>query len=228
MRHVNHIEYHRGEAQRRELWELLDAAADPAVLSAADAALVEPYVFSQMSLYFNPSGPSEDGFWHKDLVKAAPIHEWEDRRDTQRGIVAHVQIALVDSEDLEVVPGSHCRDFTPAEWEICKDYPGGANIRSNNMPNAYRAVLQPGDACVFNSITIHRGRYHTDKLRRTLMFDYVKERYAKKRLADQGGLDQYSDQPWFLHREYLSGAAPDTQDFFQRRCARAQPPPIQF
>lgn len=191
MRHVNHIEYHRGDAtQQQELWQLLDAAADPTVLSAAEAALAEPFVFSQMSLYFNPSGPSEDGFWHKDLVKAAPIHEWEDIRDTQRGIVAHVQIALVESADLEIVPGSHCRNFTPAEWEICKDYPVGVNIRSNSMPGAYRAVLAAGDACVFNSISIHRGRYHADKLRRTLMFDYAKERYAKARLADQGGLDQ--------------------------------------
>ena len=104
--------------------------------------------------------------------------------------MAHVQIALVDSEDLELVPGSHCRDFTAAEWDICKDYPDGENIRSNGMPAAYRAVLEPGDACVFNSISIHRGRYHADKLRRTLMFDYAKERYAKNRLASQGGLDQ--------------------------------------
>lgn len=64
MRHVNHIEYHRKNAtQQRELWQLLDAAADPTVLVAAEAALDEPFVFSQMSLYFNPSGPSEDGFW---------------------------------------------------------------------------------------------------------------------------------------------------------------------
>ena len=64
MRHVNHYEYFRGgEQQQAECWQLLDCAAHPRVLAAAGAALDEEFVFAQISLYFNPTGPSEDGFW---------------------------------------------------------------------------------------------------------------------------------------------------------------------
>jgi hypothetical protein len=211
MRHVNHLEYHRDAPE--DCWALLDACADPVALATVGAALDEPFVFNQMSLYFNPSGPSEDGFWHKDQVKAAPIHDWPDPRDTNRGIVAHLQVALVESHDLEVVPGSHRRDFSAAEHEICRSYPNGPNMRSNDMPGACRAELSPGDAVMFNSITIHRGRYHRDKLRRTLMCDFSKVRYARE-ILERGGLNQYSDQPWFLHPRYLAGVAPATQHFF--------------
>ena len=123
-------------------------------------------------------------------------------------------MALVESEDMEVVPGSHCRDFTPAEHHICRDdlYPHGPDQRSNDMPGSFRPKLQPGDAILFNSISIHRGRYHSDKLRRTLMVDFTKTRVAEETLKATG-LNQYSDQPYFLHPDYLAKCAPSTVTF---------------
>ena len=51
--------------------------------------------------------------------------------------------------------------------------------------------------------------------------DFSKERYARERLAS--GLNQYSDQPWFLHPSYLAGVRPETAAFFRERfCALYQ------
>lgn len=79
-----------------------------------------------------------------------------------------MQIALAPSADIEVVPGSHLRWDTPEEYAIRKAA-GGANNRSNAMPGAVRVALDPGDAVLFNPMAIHRGRYHANRLRRTLM-----------------------------------------------------------
>ena len=84
-----------------------------------------------------------------------------------------MQIALVPSDDLELVPGSHLRDYSPEEHAICVA-DGEIHNRSNDMPGAVRLHLEPGDAAMFTQLCIHRGRYHTDKLRRTMMISVKK------------------------------------------------------
>ena len=147
MRHLNHPEYHRESPG--DLAYLLDSVAEPRLIEAVEAALGEELLFSATSLYFNPRGVSEDGFWHKDS-----LGEWPDPRDKQTGIGVSVQVALVPSEDFELVPGSHARDYTAAERHICVD-DDRAHTRSNEMPNAAKMELSPGDAVLFNALTVH-------------------------------------------------------------------------
>lgn len=54
-------------------------------------------------------------------------------------------------------------------------------------------------------MAIHRGRYHADRLRRTLMLTYTKssEPYA----------DYFSNQPWFLTPGYLDTLSPKRAHF---------------
>ena len=159
MRHVNHIEYHR--EQPDELAAVLNAAGDPTLLACVSAALGgEDFVWAGvLSLYFNPKpAGSADGFWHKDQIKPEPIHEWEDARDCDTGVVLHCQTALVPGEDLELVPNSHSRDYTTEERAICiphRDALDSGRARSNVMPGAVRFWLEPGDALFFNVSTHH-------------------------------------------------------------------------
>jgi hypothetical protein len=74
------------------------------------------------------------------------------------------------------------------------------------MPGALRVALQPGDAVAFNPYGLHRGRYHADKLRRTLMLTYTKK--SKPRF------DYFSDQPWFDEAGYLDGLGAEARIFF--------------
>jgi len=75
------------------------------------------------------------------------------------------------------------------------------------MPGALRVALQPGDAVAFNPYGLHRGRYHADKLRRTLMLTYTKT--SKPRF------DYFSDQPWFDTPQHLDGLQEETRAFFE-------------
>jgi ectoine hydroxylase-related dioxygenase (phytanoyl-CoA dioxygenase family) len=154
MRHINHIEYHR--EQPHELATVLNAAGDPVLLACVSAALGgEEFCWAGvLSLYFNPKpGGSADGFWHKDQIKPEPIHEWDDARDLDTGVVLHCQTALVPGEDLELVPMSQRRDYTKEERAICIPHfeaLKSGRACSNAMPGAVRFWLEPGDALFFN------------------------------------------------------------------------------
>jgi ectoine hydroxylase-related dioxygenase (phytanoyl-CoA dioxygenase family) len=208
MRHPNDPEYHRDHPD--DLAFLLNAMAAPQVVATISEALDEEYVFGLASLYFNPSGHSEDGFWHKDKIGA----EAEVSKNPATGAGLQFQIALAPSDDLELVPGSHLRDYTPAEHAICVA-DGEIHNRSNDMPGATRIVMEPGDAVLFTQLCIHRGRYYTDKPRLTLMVS-VKKKAAVEHTLRQRGLDYASDQPWFLRPDYLSGVEPEARAFYQQ------------
>jgi hypothetical protein len=79
-------------------------------------------------------------------------------------------------------------------------------VRSQQeMPASLRAALAPGDAVLFNAWGFHRGRYHVDKPRRTLMFTYTP--------ASMPTFDYFSDQPWFLDPAHLDNLNPGTKRF---------------
>jgi hypothetical protein len=206
MRHLNHPGYFR--QQPEWLGTLMDAVADPAVLAIARTILDEEPLFRCTSFFFNPLAGGKEGNWHRDSQFSTPDDEQEKRTIANlvsSGTSIQMQIALVPSEDVEYVPGSHLRWDTPDEYGIRKA-DGGANNRSNAMPGALRLALDAGDAALFNPYGLHRGRYHTEPIRRTLMLTYTKSSapYA----------DYFSKQPWFLEPGYLAGLKPQTRAFF--------------
>jgi ectoine hydroxylase-related dioxygenase (phytanoyl-CoA dioxygenase family) len=208
MRHLNHPAYFADRPERRIA--ILEAAADPRVLDVARTIFGEDPMFRCTSLFFNPSGVDLDGNWHRDAQFMTRTD------DEERAMIAgagdggsgmQLQIALVPSEDIEVVPGSHLRWDMPEEYAIRKA-DGGAHNRSNAMPGAVRVRQGPGDAVLFNAMCIHRGRYRREPLRRTLMLTYTK--------TSEPWFDFFSDQPWFLQPDYLDGLAPSTRAFYDR------------
>ena len=159
----------------------------------------------------NPMESSRDGNWHRDLQFASPNEEEERaklKETWKHGTTGlQLQIALVPSDDTEYIPRSHLRWDTDEEYDIrCANE--RANNTSNDMPGAIRVSLQPGDAVAFNAAGIHRGRYHTDKYRRTLMLTYS---------ATHGHLrrDYFTDQPWCLDDGYLDDLSERARLFWQ-------------
>ncbi|MEZ4867127.1 MAG: phytanoyl-CoA dioxygenase family protein [Caldilineaceae bacterium] len=206
MRHLNHSGYFAQHSA--ELATLLDVVADPAILSTMQTIFGEPPLFRCTSYFFNPQLTSRDGNWHRDSQFTTPNDEAEQgvlQRAAESGNSVQMQIALVPSADIEVVPGSHLRWDTPTEYAIRKA-DGGANNRSNAMPGAIRVELAAGDAVLFNPMGLHRGCYHADKLRRTLMLTYTKQSAPH--------FDYFSNQPWFLEAGYLETLSSPTRPFF--------------
>jgi hypothetical protein len=212
MRHLNHSAYFVGRPDDRA--ELLAAAADPDVLRVVAAIFDEAPMFRCTSLFFNPSGVSVDGNWHRDsqFSRRDDDAEWEMLRAAGSGGTGmQLQVALAPSEDIEIVPGSHLRWDTPAEYAIRKA-DGGANSRSNDMPGALRVRQSPGDAVLFNPNAIHRGRYRSEILRRTLMLTYTRR--------SEPWSDYFSTQPWFLEPGYLDGLDAPARRFYEEFVAQ--------
>jgi hypothetical protein len=206
VRHVNNPVYFK--RNREDLLPLLELAADERVLSPLREIMNWEPMYLKTSLWFNPLDRSDDGNWHRDTQFTIPDPA-EERAVIERvcrETGAQVQIALVPSQDIQVVPGSHLRWDTPEEFAI-RRADNGAHCTSNDMPNALRVDLAPGDGVMFNPVALHRGRYHADKLRRTFMLTYTRS----------GGGDSYwARQPWFLEPGYLEGVQPRTRAFYAR------------
>jgi len=193
---------------QQDLTTVLDAVADPRSLSFIQTLLGgEPPLFFMLACFANPQANSTDGHWHRDTqFSFKPDAEKEYLLSNDPFFGLQFQIALVESEDLEYVPGSHLRWDTEEEFAI-RLANDKANNRSNSMPGALRFRLEPGDGVAFAPNGLHRGRYHVDKLRRTFMPTYSR---ASKR-SDCN----FTNQPWFLQPNYLDGVKPDTRRFFE-------------
>jgi hypothetical protein len=207
MRHLNHPAYFAAGAAGLE--QVLRLAAHPKLLDLARTILGEEPMFRCTSYFMNPLETSMDGDWHRDS-QYMTIDEASERAmlleggDSGSGI--QLQVALAPS-DVELVPGSHLRYDSPEELAI-RRAEGGRLCRSNDMPGALRISLGKGDAAAINSLGIHRGRYHKDKLRRTVMLTYTKSSMPVS--------DNFSNQPWFLNPAYRARIPADVRPFFDR------------
>ena len=208
MRHLNHPGYFDRQS-RAGLIELLQAVADPAVLDVCRVILDAEPLFRCTSLFMNPQTHNLDGNWHRDSQFHHPDEEQEKHAIAAGGDLGssvQLQVALVPSDDVEVVPGSHRRWDTDAEYAI-RRADKQKNNRSNSMPGALRVALAAGDAVAFNPLALHRGRYHADRPRRTLMLTYTSAVYPR--------FDYFSDQPWFDVDGYLEGLDMHSAAFFE-------------
>ena len=186
----------------------MDAVADPGVLEVCRSILGEEVLFRCTSLFMNPLESGKDGNWHRDSQFHHPDEAVEREHIEAGGDAGHavqLQVALVPSADVEVVPRSHKRWDLPPEYAI-RRADEGRNSQSNDMPGAVRVELEAGDGLAFNPFGLHRGRYHTDKLRRTLMLTYTR--------SSTPWYDYFSKQPWFLEEGYLDGLSDETKGFF--------------
>ena len=208
MRHLNHPAYF--EAGTPGLEDVLSLAAAPEILGLARLILGEEPMFRCTSYFMNPLETSLDGDWHRDSQYMTADDASERAMLLGGGAGGdgiQLQIALVPSDDVEVVPGSHLRYDTPDEYAI-RRADGGAHNRSNRMPGAVRLSLDAGDAAAINSLGIHRGRYHANKLRRTVMLTYTK--------TSMPVYDHFSNQPWFLNPVYRARIPENTRHFYDR------------
>jgi hypothetical protein len=220
------------EETREHLLTILEGAADPRCIAPVEEVFKGPALFRCTTLFFPPRFESRDGEWHRDmqflLETEDELREWiegaarGDRPHPVDGV--QFQVALVDNDDVEYVPFSAGRYDSPEEFRIrCAD--NRVHNTDPDMPNAIRVPLRAGDAIMFNPHGIHRGRYHTDVPRLTLMYTYTPRSNPRA--------DQFVRQPWFLDDEYMRGLSAGARSFYQQfidqyRDALTAGPPLTF
>jgi ectoine hydroxylase-related dioxygenase (phytanoyl-CoA dioxygenase family) len=206
MRHLENPCYFADARQDR--LTLLETVAMPEIIDIITGILGEAPLFRTTSFWYNPVNQHLNGNWHRDAQFIYPDEEEEKAvvlgAQPQRGM--QLMLALVDTEDNEYVPGSHSRWDTEKEYEIRKGSEM-ANCTRDDMPGARRFRQAPGDILTFNAYGLHRGRYHADKLRRTMMFSYT--------IHDAAREDTFTDTPWFLEPGFLDGLSDPARAFYQ-------------
>ena len=206
MRHLNHTDYYANHKNEYETF--MNAICHEKILKIANSILNEKTMFRTTSYFFEPKSGMKDGNWHRDTQ----FGEKDETREKEIIIKAasmpaqsiQLQIALEPSQDIEYVPFSHKRWDTDEENNI-RLKNNQSNSRSNSMPNAIRFNQEPGDMIAFDPNGLHRGRYHSDKIRRTLMLTYT----------TIPTFDYFTDQPWFLTDPNFKNLPRKTQAFFE-------------
>jgi hypothetical protein len=179
MRHLNHPGYFAPAADTTGFAELMEAMADPHCLDLIEKhCLGAPALFRSTSLFVNPRTANCEGPWHRDSQFLIPDERLERsflEQQSANGLInrmgLQMQIALLPSDDIELVKGSHARWDTPDEYDVRRA--DGGTRATGAMPGTGRISLQPGDAVCFNFNGFHRGRYHVHRPRQTLMFTYT-------------------------------------------------------
>ena len=207
MRHLNPPGYFRDHPA--EFVTLMNLIADERILAFAPRVAGGEPVFRATTLWFEPRTAQVDGSWRRDVQFLKPDEE------DQRSVVAartepagiQLQIALVETSEVEYVPGSHLRWDTAEEYRI-RLADGQATSRSNDMPGAVRIHQRPEDIVAFEALGLHRGRYHTDKRRRPFMLTYASDR--------EHLFDYFSDYPWIRSSPLMAELPESTRPFFQQ------------
>jgi hypothetical protein len=174
---------------------LMELAADPRILGPVEQIFEGKSLFRSATYWVNPKYHSEEGSWHRDSQFGRTPEE-------EKAYIASLQKdALLRGVQFQISFDS------PEEFHIRLGDKGSHSRIPEGMPNALRFHLQPGDAIAFNQMGIHRGRYHTDKPRRTLMLTYTP--------ANNPIFDKIGHQPWFLQDGYLDGLSPRAVTYYQ-------------
>lgn len=205
---IRHLEHPRWHSKDHSHWMvLMETIADPRCLGPVEQVFRGTSLFRCTSLFFNPRFESTEGDWHRDLQFMLPDEEAvRETLATRPAGGIQFQIALVDNDDVEYVPFSAARYDSPDEYYIrCAD--GRCHNREAGMPGAVRIEQRAGDGLIFNPNGLHRGRYHTDIPRRTLMLTYTPRR--------QPCADWFSQQPWMLEQGYLEPLSARARAYFE-------------
>lgn len=120
--------------------------------------------FRTAHYFHEPSGRDYDGEWHRDGDEVQSPQLSVSAAAGPRPTSVRVRLPFAHDDHLEIVPGSHRRDDTAEELQLRR----GRIRNAKNALGAVRLELAAGDVCVFDTWTIHRGRYRQARPRRTL------------------------------------------------------------
>jgi hypothetical protein len=146
------------------LARLVEFVSSPAVLTLVcdlGRPLEAELNLRDIQYFHEPTGRDYDGLWHRDGDVPGVA---EDEAAANRGTLLRYRVALAADDHLEYVPGSHVRADTQDELRLRRGPVRNAPLRSGSE----RIALDAGDVCVFDTWGIHRGRYRSATVRRTL------------------------------------------------------------
>lgn len=183
---------------------LLNAIALPAIQGALAALLDQPRAWGQKMLWA-PRACDYDLHWHRDID-----HGFDPVLAHKPAANDHIQFnaALGSDPSFRVVPGSHRRALTTAEWTALHADRWGA------MPGEIHVPLDPGDILLMDAHALHRGAVPAGNDRLTLHFSFQADWVP---LWPWGDADHFA---WITSDAFIATLDPCVQPYYRRLAAK--------
>ena len=114
----------------------------------------------------HPAFSSATG-WHQD------IRYWSFERPELVSVWLALGRENADNGCLWLVPGSHCQDFPPEQYDTDRFFRDDLDVSREILSKAIKAELDEGDVLFFHCRLLHRaGRNTTDQTKLAVVFTY--------------------------------------------------------
>jgi hypothetical protein len=192
------------EITRPELFEpeLVNVFAHPRVDGVVRALLGDEPRAWGIKLLWTPKLVAYDLPWHRDQMEPE-FYDWIQYKPAAPD---HVQFnaALHDDDCFLVIPGSHRRALTAAEWHAVR------HDKRAELPGQVRVTLQPGDILYMDAHTLHRGRSAVTGDRLTLHYSAQASWVPLKPWAGP------AEFAWLTAEEFLAALEPVARGYYER------------
>ena len=181
--------------------DLVSVFGHPRVDQALQALVTEPRAWA-IKILWTPKIVGYDLHWHRDQV-GRDLYDYVHLKPAAQD---HVQFnaALHDDACFRVVPGSHRRALTKAEWHAVTE------DRTANLPGEVVAELAPGDILYMDAHALHRGSCGVDTDRLTLHYSVQAQRYP---LQPWGTPEEWA---FITSDEFLNRLIPAARPYYER------------
>jgi len=163
MHSLTRAEYFVEDAQNRA--KLFDAITHPKLTQVANKVFGEGLYFHNTQLFFNPSNPARQPYWHRDM-QYSPVPESDLAAELESMLNLHFRIPFIKETGVELIPGTHHRWDTKTERNVRLELDGHENHEP--LPGSKMIELEVGDVLVFNAQMLHRGNYALNPERKAL------------------------------------------------------------
>lgn len=202
-----------GEITRPTLHDplLIDTIAAPAIHTTLEGLLDRPRAWGQ-KLLWGPRGHEYVLHWHRDVP-----HAFDSLMPFKPVANDHVQFNAALDEDpaFRVVPGSHRRALTAAEWAAMDAQ------RAGPMPGEVQVTLGPGDVLFMDAHALHRGEVPAGHPRLSLHFSF------QAQWVPLWPWGEPEDFAWITSDAFIAALHPDAQVPY-RRLLEAERAPTQY
>lgn len=135
------------------------------LVDALNSLFDETLYFHNTQLFFNPTDPQRQNYWHRDL-QYSPIPDAQQQQVHTELTSLHVRIPLLDETGIELIPQSHQHWDSALEHQV--RFAKVGHQQHDDLPHSQLINLKQGDVLIFNAQMIHRGRYDFNRERLAL------------------------------------------------------------
>jgi hypothetical protein len=166
---------HRSYMPEQDRIALFNFISNAKLLNIVQDVIPEPCFFNTQ-LFFDPYNEDQANYWHRDIQYGLTETEQKALLHSSE-IMPHFRIPMRDEDGLELIPCTHLRWDTEAEYKV-RTESNGAHC-SDNLPGSAIMSLRRGDLLIFSGMMLHRGLYGGNRMALDLLYADASSKYLR-------------------------------------------------